>query len=292
MERGRREEHLIGDAFLFLFRVANVLFLFVSHQMGYSYLENAQFKLISTFKKIAFVQHLRRELQGEIELFLNSLAEVRQDLSSGDIQNATETFNEGLNSLKDFVAGSLQDINSTIADGQSTCVNVMAVTESIDLTGVQWAVGVTMTIIPALVLACLWWRVGGKNKKEQLVNRCRTWFIFPVFVLMIIVSIILCCCMVIAGLMNSDFCAGGIGGEADELLIGWTGPDATVLKIMLEKGADPLSLNFRAMAWMMNVSVFQQFHDWTTCATQHLTRTFVLFVRNAMCLHLWKTLRW
>jgi hypothetical protein len=233
--------------------------------MGYSYFENAQLKLRATYSKIAYVQQLRQELQAELKNFSSAMLAAKLEYTAGDLQNATEIFNASLLSLKDFAAENLQDINSTITNGQETCVKVMSVTKSIDLTSEQWAVGLIMTIIPAMLLGCLWWRVYGKNNMAPEMNRCRTWFIFPLFVLMIMLSIISCGGVVIGTLMNSDFCSAG-GDEYT--FIGLTGPDVSVLNILLERGSNPRSLEFQAAAFLVNVRYFLLFDAWTMCRSQ------------------------
>jgi hypothetical protein len=234
--------------------------------MGYSFFESGLNKLYATIIKIGQVEDVRQELQAELKLFLEALGAARVEYNSGDLEEATEILSAGVVSLQGFVSENLHDMNRTFTDAQETCVNVIDVTESIDLTGVQWAVGLTTTIIPAMVLGCLWWRVYGKNDMAPEMNRCRTWFIFPLFVLMIMISIILCSCILVGGLLNADFCSGE--GNENEFITGVTGPDASVLRIMLEKGYSPRSFEFRAMAYMVSVSCFLLFDSWTMCKSQ------------------------
>ena len=223
--------------------------------MGYNYFSNAQIALSNGYQHIDYVRQLKTKVEGELDQFWTTLISTMQQADANDLENATETLQNAMIGLKDFAVDNIVSVNTTLDQGQETFENVITITDSIQVTGIQWAVGVTMTIIPAMVLGCLYWTVHGKNNDRM--TRCRAWFIFPLFFAMIMLSIILTSALVIAGTMNSDFCEGESMGL--ESMSGLTGPDSTVLMIMLEKGTNPRSVEFRFAAYVISVSCFLRF---------------------------------
>lgn len=167
---------------------------------------------------------------------------------SGDIESAVGVLVEGMGDLKDVLGEHLREIDSSLIDGQETCVDVHTVTEEISLQHLQVGVGLLMTIVPTLLLGCLYWTVLHGNTRNatysSVIRRLRSCVFFPIFVLLVIVCIVVGCSISIVGLLNADFCSGG----ADK------SPDSTIIEIMNKRGLDPDSFKYRAVEYVVRVS--------------------------------------
>ncbi|CAB9511836.1 expressed unknown protein [Seminavis robusta] len=210
--------------------------------MGFDYFSNAQGTLVTADQYMRAAASTRDEVVAELIQFLGALRDAKEQYDAGNVEEAARITIQATDDLGDFLRGHLMEINRTLMDGQQTCVDVKATTDEINLRGVQWGVGLVMTIVPTLLLGCLWWTVSPPPRKhQQQMNACRTWFIVPLFSLLVVLSFVLCSAICIAGLVNADFCSGG-----EDL-----SPDSTILNVLIEQGSDPDGLEFRAIEYLV-----------------------------------------
>ena len=218
-------------------------------QLGYDYLFEAQTNLNGVMQLTEILREMKDDVLGVLKEFQKATQLASLDVERpGDIVRAVGVLFGSMEDLKDLLDEPLREIDSSLIDGQETCVDVHSVTEEISFRGLQVGVGLLMTIVPTLLLVCLSWTVLHGNTRNatyaSTIQRLRSCVLWPIFVVLVIACIAVGCAISIGGLLNADFCSGG----ADK------SPDSTIIEIMNNRELDPDSFKYRAVEYLVRVS--------------------------------------
>lgn len=243
-------------------------------EQGYEYLANAQFLLNEAFASIDLLKGFKDNLIVELKLFHVAIQQAKQVLEEGGdgyIEASVTLLITGMEALEDFLQEPLTVIDSSLVEGQQNCLEIQDATQTVDLTGIQMGIGIIVTLIPALALACLYHSINQHEEQQQqsqqsqqaqrrrssmkeaaanthVNDSCRTWFVWPTFLILTLICIGAGSAMSIVGLLNSDFCLGG-----DDQT-----PDSTIMAVLEKQGTPPESFEYRAIEFVVRVRSYLQ----------------------------------
>lgn len=214
-------------------------------RVGRDTMATAETLLQTVVGLVAIIQRKKGEILQQLQDFYQAIVLAKRAKELGNMQVAVGILVESLKDVGEGISSTpvLKEIVQTLDKGAQTLDTVYVVTTTADIRALQAAMGVALTIVPALLLGCLYWNIDhGSHKRNAMVTNVRSCILWPIFIFQVTCSILFCVIISIVGILNSDFCSGG-----EDL-----SPDSTILEIVVQLGYAQDSLEYRAVAYLVS----------------------------------------